>query len=46
MVNLLIFKSNLILLIGNMIAIIPLLIYLALFDKKEDGAWLGIFGKK
>ena len=33
-------------LIGNMLSMLPLIIYIAYYDKKDDGHWLGIFGIK
>jgi hypothetical protein len=31
--------------IGNFISIIPLMLYITFFDKKDDGHWLGWIGQ-
>ena len=32
--------------IGTIFSMLPLMIYIAYYDKKDDGHWLGIFGIK
>lgn len=32
--------------IGNIISIIPLMVYITYFDKNDDRHWLGMFGVK
>lgn len=31
--------------VANLISMIPLLLYIAFFDKKDDGHWLGWIGQ-